>query len=100
MLATINVAAERGGYTMTDRGTCIKYEANHKGNPPLHILVEGDEVLMNQYSVIAIDKKHCPQARYDTATKFIEWITGEEAQQLIKEFKLLGKPLFTPNANM
>jgi len=100
MLATINIAAERNGYTMTDRGTYIKYEDNLKGNPPLKILVEGDAALLNQYSVIAIDQKHCPQAKYDTAKQFIEWITGAEAQQLIKDFKLLGKPLFTPNAKM
>jgi tungstate transport system substrate-binding protein len=100
MLATINIAAERSGYTMTDRGTYIKYEDNLKGNPPLKILVEGDAVLLNQYSVIAIDKKHCSQAKYDTAKQFIEWVAGPEAQQLIKEFKLLGKPLFTPNAKM
>jgi tungstate transport system substrate-binding protein len=98
MLATINIASERNGYTMTDRGTYIKYEANLKGNPPLKILVEGDAVLLNQYSVIAINKKHCPKARYDMAQQFTEWITGAEAQNLIKEFKLLGKPLFTPNA--
>jgi tungstate transport system substrate-binding protein len=100
MLATINIAAERNGYTMTDRGTYIKYEDNLKGNPPLKILVEGDAVLLNQYSVIAINKKHCPQAKYDTTMQFIDWISGAEAQQLIKDFKLLGKPLFTPNANM
>ena len=100
MLATINIAAERNGYTMTDRGTYIKYESNMKGNPPLKILVEGDAVLLNQYSVIAIDVKHCAKAKYDTARQFIKWITGSEAQQLIKDFKLLGKPLFTPNAKM
>jgi len=100
MLATINIAAERNGYTMTDRGTYIKYEDNLKGNPPLKILIEGDPVLLNQYSVIAIDPKHCSQAKYDTAKQFIKWITGPEAQQFIKDFKLLGKPLFTPNAKM
>jgi tungstate transport system substrate-binding protein len=100
MIATINIAAERKGYTMTDRGTYIKYEHNMKGNPPLQILVEGDAALLNQYSVIAIPKKHCPQANYDTAMQFINWITGAEAQQLIKDFKLLGKQLFTPNAKM
>ena len=100
MLATINIAAERNGYTMTDRGTYIKYESNLKGNPPLKILVEGDAVLLNQYSVIAVNPKHCNKAKYDTAKQFIKWITGPEAQQLIKDFKLLGKPLFTPNAKM
>ena len=100
MLATINIAAERGGYTMTDRGTYIKYENNLNGNPPLKVLVEGDAVLLNQYSVIAIASKHCPKAKYDIAMKFIDWITGAEAQQLIRDFKLLGKPLFKPNAKM
>ncbi len=98
MLATINVAAERNGYTMTDRGTYIKYEDNLDGNPPLKILVEGVAVLLNQYSVIAIDKKHCPNAKNEQAMQFITWITGPDAQALIKGFKLLGKPLFTPNA--
>ena len=100
MLATINIAAERNGYTMTDRGTYIKYESNMKGNPPLKIQVEGDAVLLNQYSVIAINPKHCAKATYDTAKQFTKWITGPQAQQLIKDFKLLGKPLFTPNAEM
>ena len=98
MLTTINVAAERNGYTMTDRGTYIKYAHNLKGNPPLKILVEGDPVLLNQYSVIAVNPKHCSQAKYDLATRFIQWITGVDAQKAIKDFKLMGKPLFTPNA--
>jgi len=100
MLATINVAAERNGYTMTDRGTYIKYESNLKGNPPLKILVEGDPALLNQYSVIAVNPKHCEKVDYKRAMQFIEWITSPQAQQLIKDFKLLGKPLFTPNAKM
>jgi tungstate transport system substrate-binding protein len=100
MLATINIAAERNGYTMTDRGTYIKYEDNLKGNPPLKILVEGDPALLNQYSVIAVNPKHCPKVKYDTAEQFIKWITGAQAQQLIKDYKLLGKQLFTPNAKM
>ena len=45
MLATINVAAEKDGYTMTDRGTYIKYEDNMGGKSPLVILVEGDKAL-------------------------------------------------------
>jgi tungstate transport system substrate-binding protein len=100
MLTSINIAAERNGYTMTDRGTYIKYESNLKGNPPLKILVEGDPALLNQYSVMAVNPKHCEKVNHDLAMQFIQWITGPEAQQLIKDFKLLGKPLFTPNAKM
>jgi tungstate transport system substrate-binding protein len=98
MLATINMAGERGGYTLTDRGTYIKYEGNHKGNPPLKILVEGDPLLLNQYSVIPVNPKKCANAHYDLAMKFSDWIAGRRGQQLIKDFKILGKQLFVPNA--
>ncbi len=98
MLVTINVAAERGGYTMTDRGTYIKYEANLQGNPPLKILVEGDASLLNQYSVITINPDNCKNTQVALAGKFADWITGAKAQKKIGDFRLMGKQLFTPNA--
>ena len=98
MLATINIAAERKGYTMTDRGTYIKYADTMQGNPPLVVLVEGDAILLNQYSVLAINPKRCPEAQFDLAHALADWLAGDQAQKLIREFKLLGKPLFVPNA--
>jgi tungstate transport system substrate-binding protein len=98
MLATINIAAERNGYTMTDRGTYIKYADTMKGNPPLKVLVEQDKILLNQYSVLAINPQRCPKAKIDLATAFSDWLAGAEAQGLIRDFKLLGKALFVPNA--
>jgi tungstate transport system substrate-binding protein len=98
MLAAINIAAELRGYTLTDRGTYIKYEAVSGNNPSLGILVEGDDVLLNQYSVIPVNPKHCPDVQYEKAQALSAWIAGDEAQQLIREFKLLDKQLFTPNA--
>ena len=98
MLTTISIAADRNGYTMTDRGTYIKYADNMDGNPPLNILVQGDTVLLNQYSVIAVNPKQCPNVKHENAMQFIQWVTGPKAQQLIKDFTLLGKSLFTPNA--
>ena len=98
MLATIGVAAERGGYTMTDRGTYIKYEANHNGNPPLVILVEGDTSLLNQYSVLEVNPKRCPKVKNDLARQFSDWMAGMEAQKAIGDFRLMNKQLFTPNA--
>lgn len=99
MLATINVATEKGALTLTDRGTYIKYADNHKGNPPLKILLEGDSILKNPYSVMAINPKHCTNAQYGLATRFINWLTGKSAQKKIGEFKLLGKTLFVPDAS-
>jgi tungstate transport system substrate-binding protein len=98
MLATINIAAERNGYTMTDRGTYIKYADTMKGNPPLKVLVEQDAILLNQYSVLAVNPQRCAKAQFDLATALSDWLAGDEAQSLIRDFKLLGKPLFVPNA--
>ncbi len=98
MLATINMAAERSGYTLTDRGTYIKYEDNHKGHPPLVILLEGDPLLLNQYSVIPVNPKNCPKVQRDLALEFSDWIAGQRGQQVIRDFKILGKQLFVPNA--
>jgi len=98
MMATITIAAEKNGYTLADRGTYIKYENNLQGNPPLKILVEGDRALFNQYSVIAVNPAKCQKAQLELATKFSDWITGPDGQRLIREFKVMGKPLFTPNA--
>ena len=98
MMATINIAAEKNGYTLADRGTYIKYENNLGGNPPLKILVEGDQTLLNQYSVIAVNPAKCQKAQLELATKFSTWIAGPEGQKVIREFKVMGKPLFTPNA--
>jgi tungstate transport system substrate-binding protein len=98
MMATITIAAEKNGYTLADRGTYIKYENNLGGNPPLKILVEGDQTLLNQYSVIAVNPAKCQKAQLELATKFSNWIAGPEGQKVIKEFKVMGKPLFTPNA--
>lgn len=98
MLPTINIANEKSGYTMTDRGTYIKYSHNHEGNPPLKVLVEGDEILFNQYSALAVNTGKCKDAQYDLATKFIEWMATPATQKAIAEFKLLGQKLFIPNA--
>lgn len=98
MLPTINIAGERDGYTLTDRGTFIKYEANHDGNPPLVILVEGDAVLRNQYSVLAVNPANHSHIAYDLALKYIDWMVKPETQKAIGEFKLMNKQLFFPNA--
>jgi len=73
MIATIIIAEERDAYTLTDR-------------------------VLNQYSVIAINPERCPSAQYELAIQFVDWITSDKTQQLIGDFKLLGKQLFTPNA--
>jgi tungstate transport system substrate-binding protein len=98
MIATLNVATEKKGYTMTDRGTFIKFSDNYGGNPPLLPMVEGDPVLYNQYSIISVNPAHCKNTKYELARKFTDWMTSKTIQELIGNFKLLHQKLFIPNA--
>lgn len=98
MIKTIGVAEERKGYTMTDRGTFIKYAHNHGGNPPLVVLVEGDAVLFNQYSVMGVSPERCKDVNAKAAKAFADWLVSPATQQKIADFRLLGQPLFIPNA--
>ena len=98
MMATLNMAAEKKGYALTDRGTWIKF-ANKQGDKnPLAILVEGDKALFNQYSVITVNPAQCPKVRKDLALVFEDWWVKPETQKRIADYKLEGKQLFFPNA--
>ncbi len=98
MMSTIRVAAEKDAYTMADRGTFIKYADNFDGDPPLEVLVEGDKILFNQYSAMAVNPERCDNVDYEAAQEFIDWITSEHVQKAIGEYRLLGRSLFTPSA--
>ncbi|MDR2696029.1 MAG: substrate-binding domain-containing protein [Deltaproteobacteria bacterium] len=98
MMATINAAAEKNGYTLTDRGTWIKFEAVRKEKNPLAVLVEGDKILLNQYSIMIVNPARCPGVKAGLAKKFADWWVCAPTQNHIAAFKLEGKQLFFPNA--
>jgi tungstate transport system substrate-binding protein len=97
MLATLRIAAERGAYTLTDRGTWIKYEARDQGKSGLAILSEGDKALLNQYSMVQLAQK-CDRIKHAAARKLQAWFVSPVGQKAIAGFKLEGKQLFFPNA--
>ena len=98
MMATITIAAEKSGYTLTDRATWIKYAAKQGSANPLAIVVEGDSALFNQYSVITTNPKLCTNVKVDLARKFEDWWVDPKTQKKISEYTLEGKQLFFPNA--
>jgi tungstate transport system substrate-binding protein len=97
MLPTLIIADEKNGYTLTDRGTYIKYGAVWGKVPYLQVLVEGDRILRNQYSLMAVNPENCPTVRKDLAQIFISWILSSRVQGLIGDFRLQGKQLFYPD---
>jgi len=90
----INMATERQGYTLADRGTYIAY----KKKTDLLTLFEGEKGLFNTYGVIAVNPKKHPHVKYDLAMKLIEFLTSREGQGVIANFKVNGEQVFFPNA--
>jgi tungstate transport system substrate-binding protein len=97
MLVTLRMSAERGAYTITDRGTWIAFEAKDHGKSGLVILSEGDKALRNQYSIVLLPPK-CAKIRHEAAKKLQAWFVSPVGQKAIADFKVEGKQLFTPNA--
>lgn len=98
MIATLNIAAEKKGYALTDRGTWIKFAHQLGDANPLEIVVQGDKALFNQYSVITVNPAQCPATKADLGKKFEDWWVSPSTQQHIADYKLEGEQLFFPNA--
>ncbi|GBF36663.1 substrate-binding domain-containing protein [Methanofervidicoccus abyssi] len=93
---TLRIADTKGGYTLSDTATFLKYKKEgiiHN----LDILVDKGSELINIYSIILINPKKYKKD-YQDAVLLAKWLTGEEGQRVIGEFgkKEFGKPLFYP----
>jgi tungstate transport system substrate-binding protein len=94
MGATIRMAVELGGYTLTDRATWIAY-----GDRAGHVvLVEGDPSLFNQYGLIAVNPDRHAHVNAEGASEFIDWLLSPRGQAMIAAFRIDGQQPFFPNA--
>lgn len=93
---TLNVTAEKKGYTLTDRGTYLAL----KKSLGLDILVEGDAILLNVYHVIEVNPAKWPKVNVAGARAFADFMVSKEMQDIIKTFGVekFGSPLFFPDA--
>jgi len=94
MGATLNTASAMPAYTLSDRGTWLKFE-NRGG---LRLLAENDPLLLNPYGVILINPKRHPHVKAKMGQAFIDWITGAEGQAAIAAYRIKGRQAFFPNA--
>ena len=93
---TLNVASEKNGYTLADRGTYLAM----KKNLQLDILAEGDAILLNVYHVIEVNPAKWPKVNVLGAKAFADFMVSRETQDIIKTFGVdkFGSPLFFPDA--
>jgi tungstate transport system substrate-binding protein len=93
---TLNVAAEKRGYVLTDRATYLSL----KKNLGLEILVEGDGRLLNIYHVIEINPAKGPRLNVPGGKAFADFMVSKKTQEAIGRFGVdkYGAPLFFPDA--
>ncbi len=94
---TTDFANRRNAYTIMDRATYLTKKSKLKIVP----LVEGDPILLNFIAAIEVSPKRFPGVNNKEAAAFIDWMCGDEAQTIIKDFKVdeYGEPLFFPNSD-
>jgi len=104
MGASLDVASEKGGYILSDRGTFLA----KRDKLELEILKEGDKELLNIYHVMQVNpeyvEKNNPSAarmiNTEGAKAFVEFMVSDEVQQIIADYgkDKYGEPLFFPDA--
>ncbi|MFC1496608.1 substrate-binding domain-containing protein [Candidatus Margulisiibacteriota bacterium] len=90
MGATLQIANEKQGYTIADRGTYLAYH----NKIDLNIVYKGDKLLFNPYGVIAVNPAKHPHVNYMDAMLLIGWLTSAEGKKIINTFKIEGEQLF------
>jgi tungstate transport system substrate-binding protein len=98
MGATLGIANERNGYSITDRATYLALSKN-LGLP---IFVQGDRVLLNIYSVLEVNPANGPRVNVAGGKAFADFMIAPRTQKIIHGFGVdkFGQSLFVPVAGM
>jgi tungstate transport system substrate-binding protein len=90
---TLQVAAEKKGYVLTDRATWL---AQSKNLSDLNIAVEGGKDLLNIYHVMQVNPEKSDKINSKDAEKFVEFMVNKNTQDVIENFgkEEYGESLF------
>jgi tungstate transport system substrate-binding protein len=96
MGATLGIANDRQGYTLTDRATMLSFAKRVDLKP----MVEGDKLLLNIYSVMEVNPANGPKVNAAGGKAFADFMLAPETQAVIKTFGVdkYGQALFVPIA--
>jgi tungstate transport system substrate-binding protein len=96
MGATLGIANDRQGYTVTDRATMLAFAKRVDLKP----MVEGDKLLLNIYSVMEVNPANGPKVNAAGGKAFADFMLAPQTQAVVKTFGVdrYGQPLFVPIA--
>lgn len=92
MAGTLSIAEEKKAYVLVDRSTYLSM----KKNLSLEIVSEGDEALINRYSLVLIPVARFPKVNAPGAKAYYDFILSKQAKEIIEGFGVekFGQQLF------
>ena len=90
----LNVASAMGAYTLSDRGTWLRFD----NEGPLVVAVDGDPRLINRYDVIQLNPAKHGKDKLDEARELADWLVSAEGQRAVAAYQMHGEELFHPSA--
>ncbi len=96
MGATLQMADEKGAYTLVDRATYLVWRDRVRLVP----MVEGDSALYNVYHVLVVNPANAPRVNEAGAAAFAAFLVAPDTQARIGAFgrSRFGQSLFVPDA--
>ena len=96
MGATLDIAAQRSAYVLTDRGPYMAHPAGRR----LPIVFEGDPLLLNIYHAYAVNPARHPRVNLHGARAFVAFMADPVTQLAIGRFgrERYPRSLFIPDA--
>jgi tungstate transport system substrate-binding protein len=92
MAGTLSIAEEKQAYALVDRSTYLSMKANLT----LGIVSEGDEALINRYSLILANPEKFPKVNAAGARAYYDFVLSAPAKAVIEKFGVekYGQQLF------
>ncbi len=92
MAAVVRMANEKQAYVLADRSTYLSL----RKSITLEILSEGDEGLLNRYSIILVNPEKSPKVNVEGAKKLFNFLLSKKTKKIVEKFGVdkYGKQLF------
>lgn len=92
MAGTLSIAEEKKAYVLADRSTYLSMARNLT----LQVVGEGDELLINRYSLILANPAKFPKVNAAGARAYFDYVLSKPAKELIENFGVekYGRQLF------
>ncbi|MFX1276848.1 MAG: substrate-binding domain-containing protein [Promethearchaeota archaeon] len=82
------------GYTLVDRGTWLTFNDTYTSLDILAESITGEDMLLNPYGVIPVNPALYPYVKYNSACRFVGFLTSNLGQLLINSYTKNNEVLF------